>query len=177
MDEIRNLHLRAHEVEQIVPVGAGVSLGSIPWHNLETVRRLARHHEAAPEVARQGGDGLPIVALGLAAKDARRALSRIRKETPIGVVISKLEGKSSVTLLCDKASFALINAGEEWAIRLFRDRRLASDGGHALLITGPEGTRQSSEVYALIEMTLREAPPIRGAGARPARPARQRRVR
>jgi hypothetical protein len=171
------LRLLAHQVEELTPVGTAVSLGCIPWQNLELVRRIARHHEAAPEPARQGGDGLPIVGLQLRSSDADAVVARVLEAKPFGVVVAELESKPFVSLLCEEASFGLLSGFDErWAIRLFLDRRRAADGGHALLVTGLADSPEAKDVFGLIELTARDSPPV-GRGSAPARPSRPRPVR
>jgi len=169
------LRLLAHEVEELTPSGTAVSLGCIPWSNLELVRSIARRHESPPEPARHGGDGLPIVGLQIGASDAEELIRRILKAKPFGVVFAELEGKPFVSLLCEQTSFGLMSGvDEKWAIHLFKDRRRAADGGHAVLVTGPADSPQAKEVFALIELTTRDAPPV-GRGSAPSRlPARPR---
>jgi hypothetical protein len=171
--EVR-LRLLAHQVESLTRVGTAVSLGCIPWQNLELVRSLARHHEAAPEPARQRGDGLPIVALQVRASEADALVARVLKAQPFGVVFAELEGQPFVTLLCEQTSFGLMSGvDEKWAIHLFKDRRRAADGGHALLVTGLPDSPDAKDVFGLIELTTRDAPPV-GRGSAPASPSRLR---
>ena len=168
--EVR-LRLLDHQVESLTRVGTAVSLGCIPWQNLELVRSLARHHEAPPEPARQRGDGLPIVALQVRASEADSLIARVLKAQPFGVVFAELEGKPFVTLLCEQTSFGLMSGvDEKWAIHLFKDRRRATDGGHALLVTGLPDSPEAKDVCGLIELTTRDAPPV-GRGSAPAGPS------
>ena len=115
-----------------------------------------------------------MVALQVRASDAEALVARVLKAKPFGVVFAELEGKPFVSLLCEQTSFGLMSGvDEKWAIHLFKDRRRAADGGHALLVTGLPDSPQAKDVFGLIELTTRDAPPV-GRGSAPANPSRPR---
>lgn len=168
-----SLRILAHRLEPLCPKNTAFSLGCIPWANLTAVRRLAEHYQPAPQPVRDAGDGLPIVGIQLSRRVAEATIDRVRTAGPFGISVVDGDAGPLITLICEGATFLLMDdlSREMWAVELFLNRRRATDGAHALMLTGKAAGSDERTVFGLIELTTRDWLPSAGAlGGTPARP-------
>ncbi len=77
----------------LLPHGARVGLGGIPWDRLDELRRRAAAHEGAPVVVEPRGPGLPAATVLAAPAAGRRIVNRLRDEGFEGLVTVDYPGR------------------------------------------------------------------------------------
>ncbi len=158
--------------DDLIPEGAVLGVGAVPWADLATVRDTAALHHPAPVERAPAGDGLPVLIVGLDPVAGGRVAEVLDGANPDGVALIQQGGDELLVIISDTGFYGVTSVpSDDVAVALFRKRLRATRGWHGIIVSASSGQR-GGPIYGFFECVLDAPRPVK-PGAR--RSARQRR--
>jgi hypothetical protein len=156
------LRVYSGEVRQdLIPEGAVVGLGGIPWDDLERVRARARHHQVAPSEGPPVGEGLPVLIIAPEGKAGERVAEKLAETEVHGVALIEQGDECLILILTEGGAYgAAETARGDTASDKFKRRLRATGGWHAVIVA-PPSFRRTDPIHGFFECVL--APPAQDA--------------
>jgi len=96
------LRLFSGEVRHdLIPEGAVVGLGGLPWQELEAVRRHAQLHQPPHPERPTAGDALPVLILGMERAVGEHVARELDAASPGGIALIDVGGRVLVVIVTD----------------------------------------------------------------------------
>lgn len=151
------LTLYAGELDHdLIPDGAVIGLGGIPWSDLEMVRSRAAHRQSPPREGVPAGEGLPVLLIGVDGDAGERVARKLAESEVHGVALVDAGRECLIVILTEVAAYA---AGEavagDLATTKFKRRLRTTGGWHAVLVA-PKRLGRTDTVFGLFECVLSE---------------------
>jgi hypothetical protein len=140
--------------DDLLPERRVQQLSAVRWSDLTEIRGRAARHQAPDRPTVEGGDGLPVLFLGMGAEKGREVAAMLEAAHPEGIVAVEGGGMVELVLLCRSVALPISRmAASTPGLARFR-RRLARAGQwHAIVVTSRE-MRRSDPVYGFFECVL-----------------------
>ncbi len=153
------LRLLSGEVRHdLIPEGAVIGLGGLPWQELETVRRKADRHRSSHLEKPEAGDALPVLILGMERAAGERVARELDAARPEGVALIDIGNEVLIVIITDSGMHGVADLpAHEVSLARFRLRLAATDGWHGIIVSTPTGER-GDPIYGFFECVLAQAP-------------------
>jgi hypothetical protein len=160
------LRLLSGEVRHdLIPEGAVIGLGGLPWQELETVRGKADRHLSSPLEKSRAGDALPVLILGMEHPAGERVAMELEAARPEGIALLEVGPEVLIVIITDSGMHGVADLPAlDVSLARWRLRLAATDGWHGIIASTPTGER-GDPIYGFFECILAQTP---GAGVRPA---------
>lgn len=153
------LRLYAGELRHnLLPEGALVGLGGIPWDDLELVRTGAKLHQAVSKARPQKGEGLPALIIACQGDAGARIAEQLAKAEVHGVVLPDGGNERLIVILTEGGAYGVGQTSRaDAAVEKFMRRLRATGGWHAVIVA-PPSFRRSDPIHGFFECVLAPAP-------------------
>jgi hypothetical protein len=163
--------------DDLLPEGAVIGVGGLPWTALAEIRGKAALHLEPPQLRHEAGDGLPLLILGLDEGDGRRVAGVLHAAHPEGVALLEVDGDVSLVIVTSSGLHHVTTIpAHDVSVTRFRERMVDTAGWHGIVVSTRTGDR-ADPVYGFFECVLAQpdAPTRGGPSRRPVRRAKRRR--
>jgi hypothetical protein len=160
------LRLLSGEVRHdLIPEGAVIGLGGLPWQELETVRSKAGRHLSSHLEKRPAGDALPVLILGMEPAAGERVARELEAARPEGIALLEVGAKVLIVIITNSGMHGVADLpAHDVSLARWRLRLAATDGWHGIIVSTQTGER-GDPIYGFFECILTQTP---GAVVRPA---------
>lgn len=162
------LRLFSGEVRHdLIPEGAVVGLGGLPWQELEAVRIRAHFHQPPHRERPTAGDALPVLILGVERAAGERVARELAAASPEGIALIDVGDGVLIVIVTDRGMHGVAQLpAHERSLAQFRLRLTATSGWHGIIVSMPTGQR-GDPIYGFYECVLAQP---QGVGAGPVPP-------